>query len=158
MISQIAMSPSSAKTMAKIIYQNESGGVSVIIPAESVELAIKDVPEGVAYEIVEDDAIPADRTFRNAWVMGDCCVEHDLEKCKAIGHERRRALRAEEFKPFDDIIAKQIPGADAAAAETARSDIRLKYALIQDVIDAATTPDEIKAALLANDPTTKEVT
>jgi len=144
--------------MAKIIYQNESGGVSVIIPAESVELAIKDVPEGVAYEIVEDDAIPADRTFRNAWVMGDCCVEHDLEKCKAIGHERRRALRAEEFKPFDDIIAKQIPGADAAAAETARSDIRLKYALIQDVIDAATTPDEIKAALLANDPTTKEVT
>jgi hypothetical protein len=44
--------------MKRIIYQNSEGGVSVIIPTESVELALKDVPEGVAYEIVEDDAIP----------------------------------------------------------------------------------------------------
>jgi hypothetical protein len=40
--------------MTRIIFQNESGGVSVIIPTESVDLALKDVPEGVAYEIVED--------------------------------------------------------------------------------------------------------
>jgi len=71
----------------------------------------------------------------------------NLDKAKAIGHDKRRAMRAEEFKPYDDIIAKQIPGADAAAAEVARSDIRLKYALIQDVIDAAKDPAEIKAAL-----------
>ena len=137
-------------TNQRIIYPTPEGGISVVIPTGELpieEVAAKDVPAGVAYEIVEDDAIPSDRTFRDAWVMGDCCIEHDLEKCKAIGHERRRVARAEEFKPFDDIIAKQIPGADATAAETARSDIRLKYALIQDVIDAATTPDEIKAAL-----------
>jgi hypothetical protein len=30
--------------MNRIIYQTESGGVAVIIPAESVELALKDVP------------------------------------------------------------------------------------------------------------------
>jgi len=71
----------------------------------------------------------------------------NLDKAKAIGHDKRRAMRAEEFKPYDDVIAKQIPGADAAAAEVARSDIRLKYALIQDVIENATTPEEIKAAL-----------
>ena len=71
----------------------------------------------------------------------------NLDKAKAIGHDKRRAMRAEEFKPYDEIIAKQIPGADAAAAEVARSDIRLKYALIQDVIEAATDPAEIKAAL-----------
>jgi hypothetical protein len=136
--------------MNRIIYQTESGGVAVIIPTESVELALKDVPEGVAYEIVSEADIPSDRFFRNAWVMGDCCVEHDLDKCKALGHDIRRQQRAEEFKPFDDIIAKQIPGADAAAAETARSDIRLKYALIQDVIDGASTPEEIKLALEAN--------
>jgi len=136
--------------MNRIIYQTESGGVAVIIPIESVELALKDVPEGVPYEIVDVDAIPSDRFFRNAWVMGDCCVEHDLDKCKALGHDIRRQQRAEEFKPFDDIIAKQIPGTDAVAAETARSDIRLKYALIQDVIDGASTPEEIKLALEAN--------
>ena len=74
----------------------------------------------------------------------------NMDKAKAIGHDIRRQQRAEEFKPYDDIIAKQIPGADAVAAETARSDIRLKYALIQDVIEGASTPDEIKTALEAN--------
>lgn len=134
----------------KIIYQNESGGVSVIIPTGELsieEVAAKDVPEGVAYEIVEDDAIPSDRTFRNAWVMGDCCVEHDLDKCKALGHDMRRAKRAEEFAPHDEVIMKQIPGVDAAEAEAARQAIRDKYSAVQDAIDAAATSDEIKIAL-----------
>jgi hypothetical protein len=137
-------------TNQRIVFQNETGGVAVIIPTESVELALKDVPEGVAYEIVSADDIPSDRFFRNAWVMGDCCVEHDLDKCKAIGHDLRRQQRAEEFKPYDDVIMKQIPGVDAVAAEEARQLIRNKYALIQDVIDGASTPDEIKTALEAN--------
>ena len=71
----------------------------------------------------------------------------NLDKAKAIGHDKRRAARAEEFKPYDDVIAKQIPGADAVEAEQARKDIRFKYALIQESIDLAKTPDEIKAAL-----------
>ena len=133
--------------MNRIIYQNESGGVSVIIPTESVELALKDVPEGVAYEIVEEADIPSDRTFRGAWVMGDCCIEHDLERCREIGHQRRREARAEEFAPFDEIIAKQIPGADATEAEASRQEIRDKYAAIQNEIDAAEDPAAIKAAL-----------
>ena len=70
----------------------------------------------------------------------------DVEKAKAIGHDMRRAARAEEFKPFDEAIAKQIPGA-ADGAEEERQAIREKYAAIQTQIDAAATPDEIKAAL-----------
>ena len=136
--------------MKRIIYHNETGGVSIIIPTESVELALKDVPEGVPYEIVDEADIPSDRYFRNAWKMGDCCVEHDLDKCKEIGHDRRRQQRAEEFAPYDEVIAKQIPGADATAAEETRQQIRDKYALIQDVIEGASTPDEIKTALEAN--------
>tara|TARA_R110002126_G_scaffold178720_6_gene327768 strand:- start:4618 stop:5028 length:411 start_codon:yes stop_codon:yes gene_type:complete len=135
--------------MKRIIYKNSEGGVSVIIPTESVELALKDVPEGVTYEIVEEADIPSDRTFRGAWVMGDCCIEHDLEQCKDIAHNRRRAQREAEFAPFDDIIAKQIPGVDTTAAEEARQQIRFKYALIQDAIEIASTTGEIKAALEA---------
>ena len=136
--------------MTRIIFQNESGGVSVIIPTGELpieEVAAKDVPEGVAYEIVEDDAIPADRFFRNAWVANGAAVEVDLDQAKSIGHDKRRAARAEEFKPHDEVIMKQIPGADNAAAEEARQQIRFKYALIQDVIEAAETSDEIKSAL-----------
>jgi hypothetical protein len=130
----------------RIIYPTPEG-VAVIIPAESVEAALKDVPEGVDYEIVTTDDIPSDRFFRGAWKMGDCCIEHDLGRCKAIGHERRREARAAEFVPHDELIAKQIPGADVAKAEAARQAIRDRYAEMQDAIDAASTPDEIKAAL-----------
>jgi hypothetical protein len=133
--------------MKRIIYPTPEGGVAVIIPTESVELALKDVPEGVAYEIVDEADIPSDRTFRNAWVIGDCCIDHDLDKCRAIGHAIRRTKRAEEFAPLDDVIAKQIPGNDAAAAEAARQVVRDKYAEVQDAIDVAATPAEIKAAL-----------
>ena len=70
----------------------------------------------------------------------------DVNKAKAIGHDMRRAARSEEFKPFDEAIAKQIPGA-SEGAETARQAIREKYAAIQTDIDAAATPEEIKAAL-----------
>ena len=69
----------------------------------------------------------------------------DVTKAKAIGHDMRRAARAEEFKPYDEAIAKQIPGTEGA--ETARQAIREKYAAIQADIDAEATPDEIKAAL-----------
>jgi len=70
----------------------------------------------------------------------------DVTKAKAIGHDMRRAARAEEFKPYDEAIAKQIPGA-VDGAEAARQAIRDKYAAIQTSINAAQTPDEIKAAL-----------
>lgn len=71
----------------------------------------------------------------------------NMDKAKSIGHDMRRAARAEEFKPHDEVIMKQIPGVDAQVAEAARQAIREKYAVIQADIDAAATPDEIKQAL-----------
>ena len=134
-------------TTSRIIYQTKSGGVAVIVPTGSVELALKDVPPGVPYKIVDTADIPSDRYFRNAWVAEGAAVAVDLGKAKDIGHDKRRAQRAEEFAPFDEIIAKQIPGADAAEAEAARAEIRFKYALIQDAINVAETTSDIKAAL-----------
>jgi len=70
----------------------------------------------------------------------------NMDKAKVIAHDKRRAAREAEFKPYDDAIAKQIPG-QADGAEAQRQLIREKYAAIQQSIDAATTPDEIKTAL-----------
>lgn len=70
----------------------------------------------------------------------------NIAKAKAIGHDMRRAARAEEFKPYDDAIAKQIPG-QIDGAEAARQIIRDKYVTIQSAIDAASALEEIKAAL-----------
>lgn len=70
----------------------------------------------------------------------------NIDKAKAIGHDMRRAARAEEFKPYDEAIAKQIPG-QMEGAEAARQAIRDKYAAVQTAIDAASTPEQIKASL-----------
>jgi hypothetical protein len=54
----------------RIIYQNENGGVTIIIPTGELafeEVCRKDVPAGVPYKIVDVADIPSDRTFRDAW-------------------------------------------------------------------------------------------
>ena len=70
----------------------------------------------------------------------------NIDKAKTIAHDVRRAARTEEFRPYDDAIAKQIPG-QAEGAEAARAAIRAKYATMQTAIDAASTVDEIKAVM-----------
>ena len=62
----------------KIIYKNQDGGISIIHPTVEAlsimtieEIALKDVPTGLVFAIVEDDSIPSDRTFRDAWTIDD---------------------------------------------------------------------------------------
>ncbi len=68
--------------MSKIIYKNQSSNIqsdiSIITPTPEAlqtmtvdEIAKKDVPTGFAYKIVDDDFIPTDRTFRNAWTINN---------------------------------------------------------------------------------------
>jgi hypothetical protein len=64
--------------MNRIIYNQDNGVVAVIIPtAEALEqhtimeIAIKDVPAGKPYKIVDVADIPSDRTFRNAWTIDE---------------------------------------------------------------------------------------
>jgi hypothetical protein len=132
-----------------IIYTNESGGVSVCVPTGELsieEVKIKDTPEDSI--IVDQASLPNEHAvFFDAWQLDDGVVSVNLNKAKAIAHTYRREARAEEFKPYDEIIMKQIPGNDATAAEAARAAIRTKYTDMQTAIDAASTVDEIKAAM-----------
>jgi hypothetical protein len=70
----------------------------------------------------------------------------NVTKAKVIAHTYRREARAAEFVPYDNAIAKQIPG-QTEGAEAARQVIRDKYASMQTAIDAASTVDQIKAAM-----------
>ncbi len=71
-------------------------------------------------------------------------ISININKAKTIAHDMRRAARAEEFAPLD--IKATIPS-EAEAAEAARQAVREKYAVIQQSIESAATPEEIKAAL-----------
>jgi hypothetical protein len=135
--------------MEVIIYTNENGNVSVCVPTGELpieQVQIKDTPPGSI--IVDSETLPnAYNDFFDAWELNDGVVVVNLTKAKAIGHGIRRAARAEEFKPHDEVIMKQIPGNDYTQAEAARQAIREKYEEIQTQIDAAQTPEEIKTAL-----------
>jgi hypothetical protein len=71
----------------------------------------------------------------------------NLDKAKAISHNIRREKRAEEFKPHDEVIMKQIPGVSATEAEAARAAIREKYTEIQDQIDSSESVDQLKTII-----------
>lgn len=62
----------------RIIYKNENGGVSVIIPCDcglTVEqIAKKDVPTGVAYKVVNASEVPSDRDFRDLWDVDEASL------------------------------------------------------------------------------------
>lgn len=56
----------------RIVYNNDEGGISIIIPAPECgltidQIAAKDVPAGKTFHIVDVSEIPSDRTFREAW-------------------------------------------------------------------------------------------
>jgi hypothetical protein len=64
----------------------------------------------------------------------------NINKAKDIAHDKRRAIRTEEFKPLD--IKATIP-TEAAKAEAMRQAVRDKYDKIQKDIDNATTADQL---------------
>ena len=59
----------------RIIYQNDAGGVAIIIPCECgltiEQIAAKDVPTGKPYKIVDVSEIPTDRQWRNEWTVDE---------------------------------------------------------------------------------------
>ena len=64
--------------MNRIIYKTDEGGVAVIIPTpEALEqygiqaIAIKDVPAGKPFKIVDAADIPSDRSQRDAWTVDE---------------------------------------------------------------------------------------
>ena len=89
----------------RIIYLNDSAGLTVLIPAPKflaqlkemeteeeklIHIANKDLPTGTKYEIVEDNYPPSDRTFRNAW-----------EYVSGADEKTSADLTAEELKKYN---------------------------------------------------------
>jgi len=59
----------------RIIYQNDTGGVAVLAPADCgltiEQIAAKDVPTGKPYKIVDVSDVPTDREWRNEWTVDE---------------------------------------------------------------------------------------
>jgi hypothetical protein len=64
--------------MQAIIYKQDSGVVAIVRPTEEAlrshsiqDIAIKDVPSGKPFAIIDAAGIPADRNQRNAWTVDE---------------------------------------------------------------------------------------
>jgi hypothetical protein len=64
--------------MQVIIYKQDNGVVAIIRPTEEAlnlygieAIALKDVPAGKPYKIVDASEVPTDRSQRNAWTVDD---------------------------------------------------------------------------------------
>jgi len=134
----------------KIIYKNDEGGLSFIFYGKNSgltidEIAANSVPAGKACTIVDDSAIPSDRTFRNAWDATGEWVDVGMSKARKIHMDRIRAKRNEKLDAMDlEIKRSEDNGEDILSLRGKRQALRD----IPQVFDLEqyATPDQLKNA------------
>ena len=128
----------------KIIYPTATGVAILTLTGElSIdEVAAKDVPAGVPYRIVNDEDVPSDRTFRNAW-KHDLTV--DFPKAQALTKDRLRAERKPLLEAQDVLFQRALEtGKDATAIVKEKQRLRD----VTKLVDAATTLDQLKGVTI----------
>ena len=128
----------------RIIYTQPNGVVAVLRPTGELsieEVAAKDVPAGVSFRIVNDDEVPSDRTFRNAW-EDNGGIKVNMPKAKDLTKDRLR----NERKPLleaQDVAFQRALETGASTASIVSEKQRLRD--ITKQVDALTSLDELKA-------------
>ncbi len=130
--------------MQVIIFKNDNGGVSTCIPTGelSIEAVLeKDVPKGKGARIVDQNSLPRDNDFYDAWEMDDTTVTVNLAKAKEITKNRLRAERAPLLAAQDVAFQRALEtGADTSAIVAEKQRLRD----ITLLADSATTLDELR--------------
>lgn len=157
--------------MKKIIYTRPDGGLSVVHPVintigekivlddegnerpfteqDALERALKALPpDAVNPQMIDAEAIPADRTFREAWTHGGDRVNHDMARCREIWKNQLRVARAPKLAALDIEYQR----ADEAGDAEKKTRIAAQKQALRDVtahpgIAAATTPEELKQVI-----------
>ena len=139
--------------MKRIIYVDPEGNLCVVVPAPSwngtiKELAEKDVPQGLAYKIVNENEIPSDRTFRGAWVLNAGVISHDMKKAKEIKRNMIREQRKAKFTALDNEINKELVNAITTGDNTLILELEGKRKVLRDApampeIESAETIEDL---------------
>lgn len=130
--------------MQVIIFKNDNGGVSTCIPTGelSIEAVLeKDVPKGKGARIVDQNSLPRDNDFYDAWEMDDTSVTVNLAKAKEITKNRLRQERTPLLAAQDVAFQRALEtGADTTAIVAEKQRLRD----ITLLADSATTLDELR--------------
>ena len=130
--------------MSKIIYTNSDGTVAIIHQTGDVNDAIKAVTSGLSYEIVEDSAIPSDRSFRNAWKQNSKTIETDMTKAREIHKTNIRNARTPKLTELDVEFQKALE-TSASTTDIVSKKQALRDAPADSGIASADTEAKLKA-------------
>ena len=120
-----------------ITYPQANGQVAVVIPTGNVNDAIKDVPEGVEYKIV--DSVDIDNEYFNAYEFdAELGAKVNIEKAKAIHLDKFRAARAPRLAKLDITFMKAVEAND----EAKKAEIVAAKQALRDVT-LTTLPDDL---------------
>jgi len=102
--------------------------------------------EADAVTVLDRADLPTDYSFRNAWVMTGGKPDVDMGRAKEIQRERLRSERAPLLKALDVEVSRALVAKDdAKIAELEAERQRLRDVTALPSIDAAQTPDDLKA-------------
>ena len=94
-----------------IIYPQPNGQVAVVIPTGDVNDAIKDVPAGVEYKIIE--SVDIDNDYFNAYEFdAEIGAKVNIDKAKAIHLDKFRAARTPKLAKLDIDFMKAVEAND----------------------------------------------
>lgn len=131
--------------MTKYMITRADGGVSIMQLLDdkaTPESEIAKWPEAlrlsvVSVEPINIEAIPSDRTFRDAWCKAGGGIGVSMNKARQVHMGRIREVRDRELAKLD---VEQLKGRDVQAQKQKLRDIPQTFDLT-----TAATPDELKA-------------
>lgn len=131
--------------MPFIIYPQADNKLAVLIPTGELpieEVALKDVPEGLPYAIV-DDLSHVDDSYFDGYIYSEGEAVAHIPACKAIHLDKFRAARAPKLAALDIAYMKAFETADTAK----QAEIAAKKQELRDVTKTPLpdTLEEIKA-------------
>jgi hypothetical protein len=125
-----------------ITYPQPNGQVAVVIPTGDVNDAIKDVPSGVEYKIVE--SVDIDNAYFNAYEFNtELGAKVNIEKAKSIHLDKFRSARTPLIEKLDIDFMR----ADEVGNLELKKEIASKKQALRDItsIDLPNTLKGIKA-------------
>jgi len=94
-----------------ITYPQPNGQVAIVIPCGDVNNAIKDVPEGIEYKIV--DSVDIDNNYFNAYEFdAELGAKVNIEKAKSIHLDKFRSARTLLLAVLDISFMRAVEAGD----------------------------------------------
>jgi hypothetical protein len=112
-------------------------GEEITIESEIARFSQEKQDQIVSYKEINEEDLPSDRIFRNAWTISDKKIDYDLNKAKELKKEELRILRQPLLQDLDVQYMK------ALEQSLPTKDIVDQKQILRD-ITAVEMPDDIE--------------